>query len=75
MEIFLIPAVILIAIFFFLICVSIYDKIFGTSHSCRMAGWHNGRGKGKMFFDGCSVHATCSKCGKEVMQDGQGNWF
>jgi len=36
-------------------------------------GWHNG--KGKRSFDGCSVHSTCSICGKSVMQDSQGNWF
>ena len=38
-------------------------------------GWHNGDGSGKKFFDGLSHHATCSKCGKEVMLDSQGNWF
>jgi len=36
-------------------------------------GWHNCKG-GNGSFDGCSHHAKCS-CGKEVMQDGQGNWF
>ena len=36
-------------------------------------GWHNCKG-GNGSFDGCSQHAKCS-CGKEVMQDGQGNWF
>ena len=25
--------------------------------------------------DGCSEHATCKYCGKEIMQDSQGNWF
>ena len=35
--------------------------------------WHDG--KGKQWFDGCSVHSICSQCGEEVMQDGQGNWF
>ena len=53
-----------------------YDLKFGTSYSCRTWGWHNGKGnKGVQTFDGCSVHATCSKCGKEVMQDSQGKWF
>jgi hypothetical protein len=36
-------------------------------------GWHNG--DGPRWFDGCSVHSTCSTCGKEVMRDSQGNWF
>ena len=26
-------------------------------------------------FDGCSFHSTCKFCGKEIMQDSQGNWF
>ena len=26
-------------------------------------------------FDGCNEHNHCSLCGKEVMQDSQGNWF
>ena len=41
---------------------------------CKYLGWHNGRG-GAMTHDGCSFHATCSICGKEVMMDSQGNWF
>ena len=26
-------------------------------------------------FDGCSIHSTCKFCGKDIMQDSQGNWF
>lgn len=26
-------------------------------------------------FDGCNIHAHCKLCGKEIMQDSQGNWF
>ena len=26
-------------------------------------------------YDGCSIHSTCKYCGKEIMQDSQGNWF
>lgn len=52
------------------------DKLFGTHYSCKFFGWHNGDLKGNAgVFDGCSYHAKCSKCKKEVMQDGQGNWF
>lgn len=25
--------------------------------------------------DGCSNHCVCRYCGKEIMQDSQGNWF
>ena len=41
---------------------------------CKYLGWHNGTG-GFIEYDGCSIHAICSVCGKEVMQDSQGNWF
>ncbi len=50
------------------------DRVFKTHYSCDLYGWHNGQ-NGPAFFDGCSIHAKCNKCGKEVMQDGQGNWF
>ena len=50
------------------------DKLFKTQISCDTFDWHNGSG-GPHSFDGCSVHATCGKCGKKVMQDSQGNWF
>ena len=26
-------------------------------------------------FDGCNFHAKCNICGKDIMQDSQGNWF
>lgn len=50
------------------------DWFFGTSYSCDVFGWHNGSG-GAKYHDGCSFHARCSKCGREVMLDSQGNWF
>lgn len=68
-------------IFVLLVCVYVYpfilcfiDKKYGTSYSCKQWGWHNGSGN-VTGFDGCSIHATCGKCGKKVMQDSQGNWF
>ena len=51
-----------------------YDKLIGCTLTCRYLGWHNGNA-GAKSFDGLSIHARCDKCGKEVMQDGQGNWF
>lgn len=41
---------------------------------CRALGWHTPR-NGKVTFDGASLHAHCGRCGREVMQDSQGNWF
>ena len=64
---------VLLFIFPFVLCL--IDKIFKTCLSCKTHGWHDGNGKGEITFDGCSIHATCSKCGEDVMLDGQGNWF
>lgn len=36
-------------------------------------GWH--RPDNNYSFDGCSLHSHCKDCGKEIMQDSQGNWF
>ena len=38
---------------------------------CRI-GWHK---IVSTDFDGCSVHAKCSRCGKVGMIDSQGNLF
>lgn len=54
--------------------IGTYDRLTGKHLLCDTFGWHNGNG-GSQSFDGCSLHATCSKCRKEVMQDSQGNWF
>ena len=37
-------------------------------------GWHIPDDE-EQTFDGCSTHAHCKHCGKEIMQDSQGNWF
>ncbi len=36
-------------------------------------GYH--RPAGKVSFDGCSLGCVCGKCGDELLQDSQGNWF
>ena len=36
-------------------------------------GWH--QPSEKETFNGCSFCSTCKHCGKEIMQDSQGNWF
>lgn len=38
-----------------------------------LIGWH--QPDNSRSFDGCSEHSRCKYCGKEIMQDGQGNWF
>ena len=74
MTILLIIAAALVFMLIAPVALCMYDLKFGTSYSCRAWGWHNGKG-GTKSFDGCNTHSTCSKCGKEVMQDSQGNWF
>ncbi len=39
-----------------------------------LLSWHDGR-LGPKWSDGASMHAACSRCGREVMQDSQGSWF
>lgn len=38
-------------------------------------GWHEPDKNAKIWSDGCSSHCRCKHCGKEIMQDSQGNWF
>jgi len=37
-------------------------------------GWHQ-PDNSPQWSDGCSTHCVCKHCGKEIMQDSQGNWF
>lgn len=36
-------------------------------------GWHMPTDEKE--FDGCNICSHCKYCGKEIMQDSQGNWF
>ena len=37
-------------------------------------GWHE-PDDSPQWYDMCNHHARCKYCGKEIMQDSQGNWF
>lgn len=37
-------------------------------------GWHT-PDDSPHYSDGLSEHARCKHCGKDIMQDSQGNWF
>jgi hypothetical protein len=37
--------------------------------------WHIPDEKVEHYSDGLSEHAICKFCGKDIMQDSQGNWF
>lgn len=47
-------------------------KIFKWFYHDKL-GWHIPNDK--QSFNGCSCCSTCKLCGKEIMQDSQGNWF
>lgn len=58
-----------------IICLpcSIIDLWSKNKWFCNFWGWH--KAPIAQGFDGCSFNGTCPRCGKEVLQDGQGNWF
>lgn len=60
-------------IFFSLLVLSAIFNKYLPVWFCHKMGWHL-RPK-ELGFDGCSCFGTCPRCGKEVLQDGQGNWF
>lgn len=37
-------------------------------------GWHTPEDSSR-YFGGLQEHAICKHCGKEIIQDSQGNWF
>ena len=39
-----------------------------------MLGWHT-PDDSEQYHVGCSQHARCKYCGKDIMRDSQGNWF
>ena len=37
--------------------------------------WHEPAKDTEQFYNGCNIHTTCKHCGKDIIQDSQGNWF
>jgi len=75
----LMDGIVFIIVFFIILPYALcwMDRLRGSHWSCNLFGWHDGKllpNDGKTF-DGCNFIAKCSKCGKEVMMDSQGNWF
>ena len=71
--------ILLLGLFLLPFTLCLIDKKFKTTYSCRWFGWHNGKGSASHYHEKdilcVNLKSTCSKCGKEVMQDSQGNWF
>lgn len=57
----------------FLFVLMIIDKFSNKKWFCEKMGWH--KQPIQTGFDGCSQTGVCPRCGKHVLQDGQGNWF
>ena len=58
---------------FVLLLIAVLCNRWLPKQACLYMGWH--LAPKEQGFDGCSANGTCPRCGKEVMQDGQGNWF
>lgn len=56
---------------------SIFYQLFGWFKFFyhNILHWHMPSKTAKYWIDGCSVHSFCKHCNKEIMEDGQGNWF
>lgn len=52
-------------------CIKPYKAMSWLYHD--IMGWH--KPNNKYYNDGCSNHSICRLCGKDIMQDSQGNWF
>lgn len=55
-------------------CLKKHLKKQWQHFTCEIMGWHEVK-EDFIGYDGCSFTSTCSKCGKEVLLDSQGNWF
>lgn len=57
-----------------LVCAALYLK-FGWFKCIYhdILGWH--KPNGTYHSEGINVHSTCKYCGKDIIQDSQGNWF
>ena len=72
----IIAKILLIILGSLLITAALYLK-FGLFKKFyhNILGWHKPIDENDSRFDGCNVHNTCKYCGKEIIQDSQGNWF
>lgn len=54
------------------ICYFKFGFLKGYYHN--LLGWHT-PDDSPVWQDGLSDHCRCKYCGKDIMQDSQGNWF
>jgi hypothetical protein len=53
----------------------IIDKHSDNKWFCNFWGWHHPEKSGYITFDGCSMKSKCRRCKKEILRDGNGDWF
>lgn len=67
-----------ICVVFFIMCPVIFGNIepIGRFNHWLME-WHKPDDTHEIWTDkyGVNTHAVCKYCGKDIMQDSQGNWF
>ena len=56
-----------------LFALLIANMFSNSTFFCDVMGWH--RMPKNVGFDGCSHAGVCPRCGKEVLQDSNGDWF
>ena len=70
--IYMIILYIIFALNIFFVATAILNNKLNWKWLCKMS-WHQSP---KSFgFDGCSLNGKCPRCGKDVLQDSQGNWY
>lgn len=65
--------VLIIVMYLIFMGIGLFNKRFNNKWFCEKMGWH--LQPLSVGFDGCSLTGNCPRCGKEVLQDSQGNWF
>lgn len=66
-------SIVLVLFWLLIVGTAILNNHLNWKWLCKNAGWH--QSPKKMGFDGCSLNGSCPRCGKDVMQDSQGNWY
>ena len=63
----------IVVFLFIMLMLCLFNRFLPKGFGCDTMGWH--LEPKQQGFDGCSSTGKCSRCNKEIMQDGQGNWF
>lgn len=51
------------------------DLVDVYEHIDSLMKWHTPDKEKGQYYLNLSLHASCKYCGKDIMQDSQGNWF